>query len=264
MDAPNRGTCLIFNQIHFYMEEPREGSERDAKAVESTFKSLGFAVRTHHDLTVAQLFNVLESESRQRSRHQYEDCFVCCIMTHGDKGNTLAAKDASYSLGNVIDIFNSTRCPSLAGKPKIFIIQACRGDEDDHGALAIDSTGASYTKLIPCYSDILICWSTTMGMVSYRNPSQGSWFIQELCKCLSEKAVPRPRQFTYDFVTIMTLVAKTVGYDRESRVANDPTPKKQMPCFYSTLTHRLYFFPKRSSSLMSFAFNRDDDEAIYI
>src|SRR5690349_3057635 len=56
--------------------------------------------------------------------HSKYDCFVCCIMSHGGEGDVIAAYDDTYAFRHEIrDKFTTDKCPSLAGKPKIFIIQ---------------------------------------------------------------------------------------------------------------------------------------------
>ena len=91
--------------------------------------------------------------------------------------------------------FTADKCPSLAGKPKLFFIQACQGSKMDAGAevgdigrahvimmcqVAMTRTGtdslASYRT--PLYSDFLLAHSTVSGYYSWRNTVQGSWFIQ--------------------------------------------------------------------------------------
>lgn len=54
--------------------------------------------------------------------HSQSDCLVCCFLTHGED-NCLYAKDTSYLFDTVISSLAGTKCPTLIGKPKIFIVQ---------------------------------------------------------------------------------------------------------------------------------------------
>jgi len=66
------------------------------------------------------------------------DCFLFCISTHGfqkdgesfvkflDGPNT---RNPKVNVNNIIDLFSDANCPTLAGKPRILIFDACRSDK---------------------------------------------------------------------------------------------------------------------------------------
>lgn len=87
------------------------------------------------------------------------------VLSHGDEGK-IYAKDADYPPDTLWNPFSGDRCPTLAGKPKIFFIQACRGSKVDPGAkrtfLARDSSAAA-TYTIPAMADMLVMYSTYDG-----------------------------------------------------------------------------------------------------
>ena len=57
------------------------------------------------------------------------------IMTHGDEGGQLCGSDGKAVVTkDIAALFNASNCPVLLGNPKIFVIQACRGGEEDRGA----------------------------------------------------------------------------------------------------------------------------------
>ncbi|CAG2158847.1 unnamed protein product [Oppiella nova] len=136
------------------------------------------------------------------------------------------------------------QCPTLASKPKIFFIQACQGDRLDEGVAVrqsfdVTDAGHGYYR-IPNYADFLIAYSTVPGYYSWRNTTQGSWFIQALTHVLGKHSQ------NMDVLTMMTIVNRLVAYDYESCVPNDPSfhQKKQIPCVTSMLTRLIYFIPK--------------------
>jgi caspase 7 len=54
--------------------------------------------------------------------HWLNDCLLVAVLTHGSKGE-LFAFDQKYNSDRLWMNFTADRCPSLAGKPKIFIVQ---------------------------------------------------------------------------------------------------------------------------------------------
>ena len=81
--------------------------------------------------------------------------------------------------------FNAVRCPSLANKPKIFLVQACRGSEEgellgptDQIADNILSDSTLSRSRLPKESDFLLAYGSVPGYVSYRMTDSGSFFIQ--------------------------------------------------------------------------------------
>lgn len=54
--------------------------------------------------------------------HADADCFVCVFLSHGE-GNHIYAYDAKIEIQTLTALFKGDKCPSLVGKPKIFIIQ---------------------------------------------------------------------------------------------------------------------------------------------
>lgn len=101
--------------------------------------------------------------------HTDEDCILIAILSHGEMGY-IYARDCQYKLDNIWGYFTATQCPTLAGKPKLFFIQACQGDQLDAGVTLInrtetDSGDYSMSYKIPIHADFLIAYSTIPGTV---------------------------------------------------------------------------------------------------
>lgn len=99
--------------------------------------------------------------------HSEHDCLLISILSHGELGY-IYAKDTHYKLENIWSFFTAPRCPTLAGKPKLFFIQACQGDRLDGGITlsrtetdSSDSQSMAYK--IPIHADFLIAYSTIPG-----------------------------------------------------------------------------------------------------
>ena len=63
------------------------------------------------------IFSVAEED------HSDADCLLVTVLTHGEMSKFLYAKDSLYNVEDLWLPFTSDKCLSLAGKPKIFIIQ---------------------------------------------------------------------------------------------------------------------------------------------
>lgn len=113
------------------------------------------------------------------------DCLLISILTHGGENNVLYADDKAYKLETISDYFTAAKCPTLAGKPKLFFIQACQGNElPDPVAVGVTPLGSSksifesisnwwypqssklqnfHTYIMPSHADFLYAFATTPG-----------------------------------------------------------------------------------------------------
>lgn len=178
--------------------------------------------------------------------HSHHDCILIAVLSHGEMG-IIYAKDTPYKPDHLWSMFAGNRCPTLAGKPKLFFLQACQGDKLDCG-VNLTASGRTETDgeihnsyKIPNQADFLIVYSTVKGFYSWRNTTKGSWFIQALCDEL------RRRAHDHDLLTILTFVSQRVALDFESNVPDSSAMhrQKQIPCVMSMLT-RLVQFSKPS------------------
>ncbi|XP_064229258.1 caspase-8 isoform X2 [Aotus nancymaae] len=244
-----RGYCLIINNHDFrkareevpklHSIKDRNGTHLDAEALSKTFEELHFEIRPYNDCTGEKIYEILQSY--QRMDHSNKDCFICCILSHGDKGVIYGTDGHEAPIYELTSQFTGLKCPSLAGKPKVFFIQACQGDNYQKGIpVETDSEEQPYlemdlsspqTRYIPDEADFLLGMATVNNCVSYRNPAEGTWYIQSLCQSLRERC-PRGD----DILAILT----EVNYE----VSNKDDKKnmgKQMPQPTFTLRKKLVF-----------------------
>ncbi|XP_066254302.1 caspase-1-like [Euwallacea similis] len=242
MNHKKRGIALIFNHEVFECGglKSRAGTNEDSKNFKECLEWLGFDVHVFKDLNYVEL----EHQVRQAAAmdHSDHDCILIAVLSHGEMG-IVYAKDTPYKPDNLWAPFTADRCPTLAGKPKMFFLQACQGDKLDGGVhlLALSRTetdGANpNTYKIPAHADFIIVHSTVKGYYSWRNTTKGSWFIQALCYELRHRALEN------DLLTILTYVSHRIAVDFESNVPDSPTMhrQKQIPCVMSMLTRLIQF-----------------------
>ncbi|KAF6113011.1 caspase 8 [Phyllostomus discolor] len=249
MTSKPRGYCVIFNNYDFSLAresvprlhniKDRNGTHLDAEALRTTFSMLHFDIVQHNDFTAEKIYETLEGY--QSKDHNNKDCFICCILSHGDKGIIYGSDGQEAPIHELTSFFTSSKCPSLAGKPKIFFIQACQGDNYQKGiAVETDSEEKEdylemdltlQKRYIPDEADFLLGMATVNNCVSYRSPMEGTWYIQSLCQSLKERC-PRGD----DILTILTEVNFEVSNKDDKKNMG-----KQMPQPTFTLTKKLFF-----------------------
>ncbi|XP_006796155.1 caspase-3a [Neolamprologus brichardi] len=233
LDFPSIGQCIIINNKNFDRStgmNQRNGTDVDAGNAMRVFKNLGYNVKLYNDQTVDQIMNVLTAASKED--HSNSASFVCILLSHGDE-DLFFGTDGSVALKHLTSLFRGDRCKSLAGKPKLFFIQACRGTNLDPG---IETDSATDGVKIPVEADFLYAFSTAPGYYSWRNTLTGSWFIQSVCDMISKYGKE------LEILHIMTRVNHKVAVEFES-ASNSPGfhAKKQIPCIVSMLTKEMYF-----------------------
>lgn len=238
MDYPEMGLCIIINNKNFHKSTgmaSRSGTDVDAANLRETFTSLNYEVRNSNDLTREEIVELMCSVSKED--HSKRSSFICVLLSHGDEG-VIFGTNGPVDLRKLTSFFRGDYCRSLTGKPKLFIIQACRGSELDCG-IETDSgvEDDMACQKIPVEADFLYAYSTAPGYYSWRNSKEGSWFIQSLCAMLKLHANK------LELMHILTRVNRKVATEFES-FSFDSTfhAKKQIPCIVSMLTKELYFY----------------------
>ncbi len=56
---------------------------------------------------------------------------VVVVLSHGTEGGVFTSDGRKIETESIYEKFNNEHCPALRGKPKFFIVQACRGDLRD-------------------------------------------------------------------------------------------------------------------------------------
>ncbi|NXX17085.1 CASP8 protein, partial [Podargus strigoides] len=249
MTSRPRGVCLILNNHNFAKAreavpelktiKDRNGTDMDAAALRRVFSQLHFTVEEYRDLTAEQIRETVNIY--RRKDHKDRDCFVCCVLSHGKKGIIYGVDGQEVPIQELTTSFTGQNCHSLAGKPKVFFVQACQGDayhkgvtiETDSGEQdsSVETDARFQLDCIPTEADFLLGMATLQDYVSYRSPREGTWYIQALCQHL-EYSCPRGE----DILTILTAVNQEV-----SRKSCKPNAEKQMPQPSFTLRKKLIF-----------------------
>lgn len=177
---------------------------------------------------------------------------MCFIMSHGSQKGIVTSDHRHMQVEEITAMFTGDQCPYLGNKPKLFFIQACRGDVDDEG-FKLHSRGFNDAQAdtvtehdeipvtLPSDMDMLVAYSTTKGKAAYRQfmpdgdmmqkhlQSMGSWFIS----CLTQVLLVYSHQ--EDLLTMLTRVNQAMSELYTIKGF------KQISCYLSMLTKKVYF-----------------------
>ncbi|CAK6954037.1 caspase-8 isoform X1 [Scomber scombrus] len=252
MTSAKRGICLIVNNENFGGGlKRREGTMVDENNLDIVFKWLGFDIVIRRNCTSGQMQSIMQELASQN--HSQMDCLVCFILSHGQEQSVYGVDGNTVELQDLMDPFNGSRCSTLANKPKMFFIQACQGTREQQPVyIQTDSGTGSHVSRdskiftpsfkgskqqpttkssIPSNADFLMGMATVPSFVSFRERSNGTWFIQSLCQNLVQM-VPGGA----DIVSILTKVNADV-----SKKTDYTGQRKQMPQPTFTLRHKVVF-----------------------
>ncbi|XP_064118143.1 caspase-1-like [Macrobrachium nipponense] len=256
MEHKKRGLAVILAYSEFSRggPSPRDCAFHDSKICEATFKKLHYEVQTHMNLPRRDFLKVLEQV--RNSDHRDCDSLVVVFMSHGGL-NEKTNKEFIWTYDSMVDTselwknLTPEKCPSLAGKPKLFFIQACRGEDTDRGvqlkkpkALSVQTDSVDVTLneeyAIPLYADLLMMWASYPGMFAFKSRNRGingSVFFHFLTRVFNEDA------HNEDLSSMLLRVTREVAVHYESYMpgAGELDKNKQIPQTVSTLMRKVKF-----------------------
>lgn len=229
--------AMIINNIEFRDSHwNREGADKDEENIRALLEDLGYELIILNDLSAEGMDAALKDFS-QRSEHRDSDSTFVVIMSHGGPEgifgiNTDDNEGDAFPVDKIFHYLDSENCPRLTDKPKIILIQACRGDKKGH-VWVTDGVGPSKGKMHHREKDFGCFRSCTPETVSIRDPCTGTVFIQSLVQIFNKHAHEDD---------IMELFRKTsYMFEEEAKKGNFPY---QMPCLErTTLVKKFYLFP---------------------
>ncbi|XP_050090447.1 caspase-14-like [Anopheles aquasalis] len=166
--------------LHHYMfrdsTHNREGSEKDMAKIERFFRDYrADQLNVKENQTAADVRSIMDGFLHHNFTNN--SCLIIIIMSHGVESDRIEAYDGETYCFEADIVEKCTLNRSLDGKPKLFIVQACRGDS----TMTTDSKKTQSKK-----SDVLTFQSTYKGFFAYRHEQNGSVFIQNFFKLLDQ------------------------------------------------------------------------------
>ncbi|KAI6650396.1 Caspase-3 [Oopsacas minuta] len=232
-----RGVCLIVNIYREYASE-------DVIPLRKVFTSLNYEVKDCDNVS-AEDYEIWVGKMKILIDELKSDSLIFIFSSHGDEKNVKFGCGGKRSRDSLILDFQDEYCECLAGRPKLFFFQNCRGqggisdNTADLEHLMVDTDGlgtkggASQLSKIP--KDILRFYATTDGNAAFRE-STGTIFLQTLCQTLDDPEMRRKKfgDFELEFRRrVEELSTKSMGKLNIDGV--------QVPPSESTLTKHFFF-----------------------
>ncbi|XP_078741900.1 caspase-2 [Lampetra fluviatilis] len=256
MEAIPRGLALVVSNVKFPGSaelDERAGGDVDVRHLGELLAQLGFHVEVEHDLTAKEMERCLRAFSA-RSEHRGADATVVALLSHGVDGALYGTDGALLKVEEIFSMFDNANAPHLQNKPKIFLVQACRGEDPDRGVDQSDggsdarpvSPGNEQSDAarqaqgkvrLPTSSDMIYGFACLKGTAALRNTRKGAWYIQALVEVVREQA--KDTHFADMLVKINSLIKEREAYAPGSEYHRC----KEMSEYSSTLCRDLYLFP---------------------
>ncbi|XP_055864593.1 caspase-14-like [Biomphalaria glabrata] len=215
MDTQPRGMALIINNVNFITFSERVGSEEDVRHLSRMFEKLKFSTFTVKNLSAMQMKQECTKFSKDRNLQNVSALSVV-ILTHGSTNecyfgidglidkDKIPSRNTYITKAELAQIFNSRNCPLMKEKPKLFIIQACRGEDENPAEVEYqtcngenmkpDIPGSEVQEDMPIQvpyvapradtADMCFLHSSSTGYRAYRDEIRGSPFIEELTELI--------------------------------------------------------------------------------
>ena len=228
MDHEKRGIALIVN-INKYDPNPfkLEGRERSIKDVENLKKTLEY-LEFDLDLVENSTKSEIEEHLQQIASidHRDSDCFLCIIISHRNEEKIVTSDSELISLEEIMAPIKS--CPTLRNKPKIFFVQACRGEtimESRYHGVSYSQSNKNIAYNNENESDLFIYDSTLPNL------DDGSIFIKSFCDVFNDAYKNLP-----DNMSLAQMISK-LNYEVSKTV-------QQITHLIFRMSKEIYFLPK--------------------
>ena len=206
MTKSGEGKGIVFIIANF--TQTLEGYKTDIVCITQFFrKKLGYDVHVYQNVTKDELFEALP---RMKGLVENGNCdrFYLFVLSHGNENGVLGIDEQVIPVKDIVKPFQHDQMKSMKGFPKLFFIQACRGDNYTKVA------GGGHSKmkaqqLIPIEADQMVCYSVTECNVSIVHNKKGSMFIQNVIK-----GFEKYYNSTEDIGVIMREVKHNIANDR--------------------------------------------------
>ncbi|VDH91689.1 caspase 8 [Mytilus galloprovincialis] len=254
VNTESPGLCIILNNEKFEDTEKfheRLGSQSDVECITKLFDNLGYKIIVKSNLRSGDIVDFVHRLKTED--HGVYTSFVFFILSHGGPRMIYGVDGLPVQISKLTEEFTASSCKTLAGKPKVFFIQACQGKKEQliqtrASPRCLREVRSDIVPMPPVQdeplddvmhpnpSDFLLGFSTAPGYISYRDSRSGSFYIQSLCRQIQEKCK------SHHLLDILTEVNSQVS--KENILLDGGHRALTVPTQETSLTAKFYFYPE--------------------
>ena len=209
---------------------PLQGTRADFTSMDDAFMNLNFArfsIENGSSLVLTSVMRVVASFQDYPKSYQR---FAFVFSGHGsDDGGIVMQDGEKISLEDLVQFFQPRTAPKIAHWPKMYFIDACRGQRDLQSVLTAKGIGQTLPRLcVPAEGNMLIAFSTAPRCRAYDRKAEGGCWLPFLARKLKELDAS------------VTDVLTAVNAEVFACFQEQPGEKIQQPHFESTLHDNVF------------------------
>lgn len=223
---------------------PRPTGDMDATTLDLLFKKMNYTTKVYNNCSCKKMIDVLSKErSLLNELLDNMDRFILVVLSHGKGEKVYGTEGSTIDIQEITQLFDNQHCPALIGKPKLFFIEACPGQQDKPQEISdsdwehVDYDSLSMSMLNSFVSmetddgrtestDMFVARATTQCNATFQGRHFGSQFIQALIHVIKEYS------YTDDVITLMSKMNELVR-----RPGDRPLVE-----YSDSLSKKFYFF----------------------
>jgi hypothetical protein len=158
---------------------PLTGYDVDASNLRALLPEMGYdIVADRQNLSADEMYSTVRDLAVADDFAQY-DALMVILLSHGSDNRVYGADGDVVLLDSLYTLVSPVVCPLLKDKPKLFLVQACRGNQKMQVAAA-----AAAAAETPLAADYLKMFATPTGYVSWVHETKGSFYIEQFVEVM--------------------------------------------------------------------------------
>uniref|UniRef100_A0A8C7K6B3 Caspase-14-like n=1 Tax=Oncorhynchus kisutch TaxID=8019 RepID=A0A8C7K6B3_ONCKI len=189
-------------------------------------------------------------------------CVFVVTSSHGHRDVIIGADKKTLAVKDIIEPFGDELCPKMKGKPKVFIIDACRGSNHDTGVHfdsaadekrskeAMATKEYRSTRVPPCINDMLVAYAAMTDYVGMMNSTFGSHMIYNISQVFSSPGAAEEHVYNLFVKANAKMVATPVDVTVDEGKPTQRTERRKIiMTMESTLRKTLYLRSSNDSGV---------------